>query len=309
MARGGFTGDNFRDVYVARFSGGKVVPGTVRRVASGDGVFTHPAMSPDGSRVAFWGIYEDKIDIWTADIESLEPERLTGGTGSNCHPAWSPDSRRIVFSSDPSYRFVQGKAGIYGAGTGFGRRSLWVADIKTKTRTRLTGGEEDQERPAWSPRGGEIAFAASTGASKHIHVLEIRTGRRKAVTRGAGIFYRPAWHPAGRVIAFNNKGPGTHYIWTAGKEGCRPRRVTPPCASGRAVHDHGSFWSADGRRIFFHSDRAGSPGIWSIDPESGRMNPIPIPGFRRCGHATLDAREKYLSFDSERSTQPHSSEC
>ena len=65
-----------------------------------------PAISPDGSRVAFvvTSVLEDENDrhseIWLADADgSGEPMRLTSPSFSASNPAWTPDGGHLYFSS------------------------------------------------------------------------------------------------------------------------------------------------------------------------------------------------------------------
>jgi tricorn protease len=53
-----------------------------------------PALSPDGSRVA----YSHGGDIWVADVASGRAERLTAHPGYDTSPLWSPDGQQIAFA-------------------------------------------------------------------------------------------------------------------------------------------------------------------------------------------------------------------
>jgi Tol biopolymer transport system component/DNA-binding winged helix-turn-helix (wHTH) protein len=63
------------------------------------GYEAHPALSPDGSQVAFtWnGGREENFDIYVMRIGSDSPMRLTSHPAEDIRPAWSPDGRTIAF--------------------------------------------------------------------------------------------------------------------------------------------------------------------------------------------------------------------
>ena len=63
------------------------------------GYEAHPALSPDGSQVAFtWnGEKQDNFDIYVMRIGSETARRLTSDPAEDIRPAWSPDGRTIAF--------------------------------------------------------------------------------------------------------------------------------------------------------------------------------------------------------------------
>ena len=58
----------------------------------------HPALSPDGLRIAFdW-----HGDIWVGPVDGGIAERVTDDPADEQKPCWSPDGTRLAFSSDKS---------------------------------------------------------------------------------------------------------------------------------------------------------------------------------------------------------------
>ena len=60
---------------------------------------SHPAVSPDGRRLAFVAILDGKDQLWVRDLDSLAVRALTGTEGAD-DPFWSPDSRTSAFFAD-----------------------------------------------------------------------------------------------------------------------------------------------------------------------------------------------------------------
>jgi hypothetical protein len=59
-----------------------------------------PAVSPDGSRLAYAMSETGGAQVWVRDLTTGTSHRVTSGACNNDSPAWSPDSRSIVFASD-----------------------------------------------------------------------------------------------------------------------------------------------------------------------------------------------------------------
>ena len=56
----------------------------------------HPALSPDGGRIAFsW-----QGDIWVASAQGGGAQRVTANPAYDHHPVWFPDGKRLAFASD-----------------------------------------------------------------------------------------------------------------------------------------------------------------------------------------------------------------
>jgi dipeptidyl aminopeptidase/acylaminoacyl peptidase len=113
--------------------------GAPRLLGEGD----EPAVSPDGSRVAF--INNKRIWIAPAD-GSKPPEQAFFARGSSESPRWSPDGRALAFVSNrDDHSFI----GIF-------------VDPATPIRYLSPSTSRDSD-PAWSPDGKTIAFVRMPG--------------------------------------------------------------------------------------------------------------------------------------------------
>ena len=65
------------------------------------GYYADPALSPDGSKLAFAmrESAESTMDIWILDVAGGAPRRFTSDSADDRAPVWSPDGRSIVFRS------------------------------------------------------------------------------------------------------------------------------------------------------------------------------------------------------------------
>ncbi len=213
-----------------------------------------PAVSPDGTRVAFtWerGAGE-KPSLWVKLVDSATPLRLTRAAGADRYPAWSPDGQEIVFS-----RVADGRCSL-----------SVVPAIGGPVRTLADCGRGEGVKPSWSPDDRTIALAARASDGRwRIELLDVASGARAPLTSppaGVDGDWDPAFSPDGRSIAFvRTLTDGVDDLWVVSARGGDARRLT---FENRALT--GADWTPDGKSIVFSSSRAGLFSLWRL-PLSG----------------------------------------
>jgi Tol biopolymer transport system component len=113
---------------------------------------SHPAVSPDGNWVAYYGVdAQGNRDVWIASTSGGPPTKFTDHPAEDVHPAWSPDGTKLAFSSNR---------------TGGGH--IWVGDVSNgkpigEPRQVTRGASTDQDQaPAWSPDGTRIGYVTQS---------------------------------------------------------------------------------------------------------------------------------------------------
>jgi TolB protein len=101
-----------------------------------------PTWSPNGLKLAItlrFALIGSPATVYTVDDdgENRMPISTKPGDAEEESPSWSPDSRMIVFASS-------------GEGTA---ADIYVADLESGRRVRLTDHEALDSLPAWEPRG------------------------------------------------------------------------------------------------------------------------------------------------------------
>jgi TolB protein len=216
------------DLYVMSESGRVRRPLIVR-----EGIESHPAWSPDGSRVAFtskpFGAGSSEIFVVRADGTGLT--RVTSSPTESRGPVWSPDGSRIAFVQlNPSSS----------------RLAIVNSDGSGLTTIPGTDGAHFHTRPSWSPDGARLAFGRRQGVTSAIWVVAPDGSGLTRLTSGACGDSDPAWSPDGAKLAFRACDTSTDGgIVVTDADGSNARRLTSNRDDGLPS------WSPDGRRILF----------------------------------------------------------
>jgi Tol biopolymer transport system component len=231
----------------------------------------NPALSPDGSQVAFaWaGERNDNFDIYVMALGSGTPSRLTSYPADDVAPSWSPDGRTIAFVRRMGG--VRGELYLIPAQGGTEHRIGEVSDVELRqSPPRLVS-------LAWSPDGRWIAAShREPGDSTQRIYLFSRTGSLRPLTSppAPSSDHRPAFSQDGRALAFCRlPGWSTSDIYTQALDSelravGAPQRLTP---SGRwSVHP---VWRPAGDQLLYLSaDEPGAPHELRITATAWKSN-------------------------------------
>lgn len=196
----------------------------------------HPAISPDGTRIAFVALG----DLWIMPAEGggARPARLTRDSFVVMDPAWSPDGTSLAFSTDRD-----------------GSMDLWIRDMRDGRERRLAAGATS---PAWSPDGARLAFL---DAASQLAVVEVAGGTVTGVPARFNEPGRPSWSPDGRAVVVGALRPystrfreGHNQVarvaLEAGDVGGRVRWFDPLPHTSTGMRDaSGPAWAPDGRHM------------------------------------------------------------
>ena len=103
--------------------------------------FTEPAISPDGSEIAF----VSGGDIWTVAATGGDAHLLVSHPATESRPLYSPDGRKLAFTS-----------------TRTGNGDIYVLTIETGDLKRLTFDDSNDQLDAWSSDGRWIYFTSNS---------------------------------------------------------------------------------------------------------------------------------------------------
>ena len=216
------------------------------RLTEQSGEEIYPDISPDGNYIT----YTKSVN----SVQHIFLQRIGGGNAidltkdskmDNYQSAFSPDGQLIVFRSerDGGGLFLMGSTG--------------------ESVKRLTNFGYN---PAWSPDGKKIVFATESIEhpftrliTSQLWTAETENGKTKQIYNGDAV--QPSWSPNGKWIAFWGlpAASGRRVIQIIQSTGGKPTDIT-----NDNFINWSPTWSADGKYLYFSSNRGGSMNLWRV---------------------------------------------
>jgi tricorn protease len=225
--------------------------------------FTEPSLSPDRKEIAF----VSGGDIWTVPATGGVAALLVSHSANEARPLYSPDGKQLAFISSRT-----------------GNGDIYVLTLAIGELKRLTFDDSLDQLDGWSRDGRWIYFSSGSrdvGGLNDLFRVSVNGGTPMQVSadRYTNEFFS-APSPDGTTIAFSARGIASSQWWRKGHSHIDEAEVwllrsadTGAGTYERVTEAGGAkemwpMWSADGRRLYYVSDRAdtgnknGGQNIW-----------------------------------------------
>lgn len=204
------------------------------------------------------------FSAWRGRAGDAQPaatfRQLTSVPAAELFSSLSPDGKWIVYT-----------------GEGTGNRDIYLQSTSGETPINLTANSaDDDEQPAFSPDGEQIAFRSSRDGGG-LFVMG-RTGERvRRLTRDG---FNPAWSPDGKWLAYTSirmelrpqNSVGVSQLWVVAADAS-----TPP----RKIYDGDATmpsWSPSGARIAFNQSLSADRHVSVMTIAAGGGEPVLVEG-------------------------------
>ena len=152
---------------------------------------------------------DKKYQLQIADADGYNPRTVFSSSKQLLSPAWAPDGRRLAYVSFEN-----------------DRTEIYMQDITTGKRTKISSKPGINSAPAWSPDGSSIALTLSSGGDPDVYILDVESRKLRKLTDHYGIDTEPAWSPDGRFVYFTSNRSGSPQIYRVSFGGGSPKRMT-----------------------------------------------------------------------------------
>lgn len=234
-----------------------------------------PALSPDGTRVAFLserGLFS--VELYVADVETGEVVRRLTSTAVDPHlsslqfiasaGAWNPQGTRLAVTAVSK---GQPQLIVYEVSSG---------DVVSET---ALSNLDAAFNPAWSPDGETIALVGMTQGLTDLFTLDVASATLTQLTDDAYTELHPAWSPDGRTIAIASDRATTNLSTLDLGElrlalfdvTSRQVRALEGFPRGKHINPQ---WARDGRSVYFVADPDGISNVYRVGVDGGGLRQV-----------------------------------
>jgi TolB protein len=151
----------------------------------------------------------ERVELRIADADGYNPQTIVSSEDPIMSPAWSPDGKQIAYVSFEN-----------------AQPSIWVQQVFTGQREKLTSFKGINGAPAWSPDGRFLALTLSKDGNPDIFIMDIARRSLRPLTRHWAIDTEPSWAPDGKSVVFTSDRGGSPQIYQVPVSGGEATRLT-----------------------------------------------------------------------------------
>lgn len=221
----------------------------------------YPAYSPDGSKIAYTSNKEADYfglsGIYIYERETKKEKLIQTGVRSSV--AWSPDGKNIYYSKITNHN-----------PNGSELSDLYVVNVETEEETRLTHGLRALN-PSLSPNGKTLCFTIDGDGTMNIAITDSAGGNFQQLTqyKNGEQVYVPKWSADGKTIAYGFSNREEQDVVSVAVDS---QEITTLVTGDDDARN--PFYSADGKFLYFVSDRTGIFNLYRLELSSKQIEQL-----------------------------------
>ena len=216
--------------------------GDLQQLTSNAVAHAYPAISPDGTKLAFSLQRGGSREIWVRDLKSAQENAISASNGPSFNPNFSPDGNELLYRAAEHQTSV-GYAVSLSAG---GSKAIC----------------EDCSDYGWSSDKTKLVLVGTSPV--RISILDLATQRRTGLlNHPVYLLWNARFSPDDRWVSFNATAQGRSRVFVApvSDAGLVPEQEWIAIAG--SGWDDKPRWSPDGNTLYFVSERDGFRCIWA----------------------------------------------
>jgi len=258
----------------------------------------NPAVSPDGSRMAWWEVAEGGFQLWLADADMANAAAQPIRSTINSVTAWSADGARFATTRTVGGRTEivvvpasGGEPSVAYSGAVFAVPVSWnaegtrltlletyqggsfrtvVVDPATRVAQELIPGETRPHVGIFAPVGSRVLVMILDRGRYTLSLIDsLGAAPRLLTTEGYEAPVLGPWSPDGREVLYVSTRTGADDLWVIDVESGAKRQLTNDLR-----RDYAGVWSADGKWVAFQSERGRQADIWLVAASGGEAHRV-----------------------------------
>ena len=196
--------------------------------------------------------HKPKYKLVISDYDGTNHQTLLVSTQPIMSPSWSPGGQHIAYVS-----FENKKAEIY------------VVNVSTGRRNRLTSFPGINGAPSWSPDGRQLVVVLSKSGSPNLYLIDLNSRKLTQLTRDMSINTEPKFTADGKAITFTSNRGGSPQIYQLNFSNHVIKRLTFDGNYNASAH-----MTPKQKKLVILHRRSKSFSIAVQDLKSGSVTPI-----------------------------------
>jgi TolB protein len=245
-----------KEIYVMDYDGSNQ-----RQLTFYKSIAIQPAISPDGTRLAFTSFDKGTPRIVVINTETGRPVPFYNQEASlNANPNFSPDGKEIYYSSTAAGHEAQ----------------IYAANLNGTNFRRIGVAKAIQVEPKVNPKNGSQMAFVQGPKNQQIFLMNTEGANVERLTNGEGEASNPAWHPDGQHLLFSwtrGYATGNFNVFLMDASNREYDQLTS--SAGRNENPN---WGPDGRHLVFKSNRTGKWQIFTMLANGNQLNRLTSAG-------------------------------